>query len=190
MIFRQKLGFTLIEIIIVIIILAIIAVTSLPKFLNLNTEAKIATMQAMKGAITVAHDQVTLKIRLHLEQLNSNESRFTLDNGQQIRVRARYPDGRWNNTFAKLVNFEKTAQINHNLCDNNNLLWCVRQRNGHWFFSRGLSSTNDGRGIVIYPLGYNLNTQKCYIYYLNNNAVPKPVIAKPAVIGLDISECS
>jgi MSHA pilin protein MshA len=189
MIFRRKLGFTLIELLIVMVILALLAVIVIPKFLSLKTDIQLATLQTMKAAIKSTHDNVQLKIRLNPEKLNIAENRFTLDNGQHIRVRAKYPDGRWNNTFTYLVDFEKTAQINHNLCDDTHLSWCVRQRGGNWFYSRGLSASNEGRGFVIYPFGYNLNTQKCYLYYMNNNAVTKPFLAKPAIIGLNISEC-
>ncbi|KJF81128.1 type II secretion system protein [Photobacterium angustum] len=47
---KQK-GFTLIELVVVIVILGILAVTAAPKFLNLQNDARNASLQGLKGTI-------------------------------------------------------------------------------------------------------------------------------------------
>lgn len=47
-------GFTLIELIIVIIILGIISVTALPKFVDMRSDAKTASLKAVKATMQAA----------------------------------------------------------------------------------------------------------------------------------------
>ena len=51
---KRQGGFTLIELVVVIVILGILAVTAAPRFLNLQDDARKASIQGLKGAIASA----------------------------------------------------------------------------------------------------------------------------------------
>lgn len=185
----QNKGFTLIELVVVIVILGVLAAIALPKFINLQDDANQAVMLSMEGSLVSANKLVSLKVLLNPENLNGNQNRFTLDNGQNIRIRGKLADGRWNNTFRYLVDFTNAAQVSSNNCTDESLKWCVRQRGSNWFVSRGYSTLGTGRGFVIFPLGKNVNQDRCYVYLLNQNDSATPTTIQPSIIGSDFRDC-
>lgn len=61
---KRQQGFTLIELVVVIIILGILAVTAAPKFINLQSDARVSALQGLKGAIQGANSLVFSKAAL------------------------------------------------------------------------------------------------------------------------------
>jgi len=48
---KRQTGFTLIELVVVIVILGILAVTAAPRFLNLQSDARTATLEGLRGTM-------------------------------------------------------------------------------------------------------------------------------------------
>jgi MSHA pilin protein MshA len=51
---RKTSGFTLVELVVVIVILGILAATAVPRFINVTTQARIAALDALVGAVNSA----------------------------------------------------------------------------------------------------------------------------------------
>ncbi|MBT1444109.1 prepilin-type N-terminal cleavage/methylation domain-containing protein [Shewanella sp. JM162201] len=61
---KKQQGFTLIELVVVIIILGILAVTAAPKFINLQSDARLSALNGAKSAIQGANSLVYSKAAL------------------------------------------------------------------------------------------------------------------------------
>ena len=58
---RNQKGFTLIELIIVIVVLGILAVTAAPQFINFAGDARVSSVQGVKGAVSGAAQVIQSK---------------------------------------------------------------------------------------------------------------------------------
>ncbi|WP_334015832.1 type II secretion system protein [Alteromonas sp. S167] len=83
---RAQTGFTLIELIIAIVLLGILAVTAVPKFLNLQKDAQQGALEGLRAALTSSANVVYAKA---LIEGATDSADTTLSSG--IRVRYGYP---------------------------------------------------------------------------------------------------
>ena len=90
---KRQGGFTLIELVVVIVILGILAVTAAPRFLNLQDDARDATLEGLKGAITGASGIVYGKAAIAgiESQSAAAGTDLNLGNGSTIKTKFGYP---------------------------------------------------------------------------------------------------
>lgn len=82
---QKQQGFTLIELVVVIIILGILAVTAAPKFINLQGDARVSTLQGVKAAIQGANTLVYSKAALAGEEKQAATD-INIGTGQNIDI--------------------------------------------------------------------------------------------------------
>ena len=88
---KRSAGFTLIELVIVIIILGILAVTAAPKFLNLQGDAREATLKGMKAAMESSASVVYSKAVIKGLESKTSGSVSTGVSGAVVTIANGYP---------------------------------------------------------------------------------------------------
>lgn len=71
---KRQNGFTLIELVIVIIVLGILAATAVPKFINLQDDAKVSAMKGVEAAVHSAANIVYSKSAIDGTETTDNKS--------------------------------------------------------------------------------------------------------------------
>lgn len=87
---KRQGGFTLIELVVVIVILGILAVTAAPRFLNLQDDARNASLEGLKGAMAGASSMVYGKAAI-LGQESAVSASIDIGTGTNITVEYGYP---------------------------------------------------------------------------------------------------
>ncbi len=93
---KKQQGFTLIELVVVIVILGVLAVSAAPKFINLQADAKEATLDAVKASVETAMSIVHAKSLIAGNENTAAGANVdvTIDAaGTKIELDYGYPDG-------------------------------------------------------------------------------------------------
>ncbi|MEI6893962.1 MAG: prepilin-type N-terminal cleavage/methylation domain-containing protein [Colwellia sp.] len=111
---KKEQGFTLIELVVVIVILGILAVTAAPKFINLQSDAKTATVMALGGALKSANSLVYTK-----SIIAGNETQGYAENptviidsaGTLVELNNGYPLAKWENSLENILDINASDDV-------------------------------------------------------------------------------
>ena len=164
---RNNGGFTLIELIVVIVILGILAVTAAPKFVDLQSDARLATLNGMKAAINSAVSLTYGKSLVKGVEKDPSGKKVSI-NGEEVEVCYGYP-------CAEAAKIQKVLDIGEfNKCDANSTPagdWCYGEQ-------------TDTKKINIYIANGYSTSSKCYVTYEQPTGVGvAPKVALPTDVG-------
>ncbi|WP_260261519.1 prepilin-type N-terminal cleavage/methylation domain-containing protein [Vibrio intestinalis] len=102
---KRQGGFTLIELVVVIVILGILAVTAAPRFLNLQDDARNASLEGLKGAMAGATGIVYGRAAINGVE-DADPGAVSGANGQDIATTLGYPQASANGIGRAVVGLE------------------------------------------------------------------------------------
>ena len=166
---RNNGGFTLIELIVVIVILGILAVTAAPKFVDLQSDARLATLNGMKAAINSAVSLTYGKSLVKGVEKNATGSKVSI-NGEEVEVCYGYP-------CAAATKIQKVLDIGvFEACSGNSTSGNSTSARD-WCYTGGGDSESS---IKIYVANGYSSGSKCYVEYTQPDASGKaPTVALP-----------
>jgi MSHA pilin protein MshA len=93
---RTNRGFTLIELVMVIVILGVLAAVAIPKFIDMGSDARIATLNGLEGSVKTTMETVKAVVALRGTTAAADPALNFLDmQGSTIRLWNGYPDRWW-----------------------------------------------------------------------------------------------
>ena len=137
-------GFTLIELVLVIIILGVLSATAMPKFINLQSDARKSTLDGMKAALQGANSLLYAKALIQGKEKMESADIDTTGDGKT-------------DTLAVYGYVNADAGEIQNILSINNSQWTIDSPNN---MSAGISEAN----MLIYPADLTISKDlKCFL---------------------------
>ena len=170
---RNNGGFTLIELIVVIVILGILAVTAAPKFVDLQSDARLATLNGMKAAINSAVSLTYGKSLVKGVEKAPSGKKVSI-NGEEVDVCYGYP-------CAEAAKIQKVLDIGvFEACSGNSTSGNSTSARD-WCYTGGGNSASSIR--IFVANGYS-SESKCYVTYEQPTGVGvAPKVALPSDVS-------
>jgi len=169
-------GYSLIELIALIVILRILTTTVLPKFLDLSSDTKIASLESMKGALASGSKTVFLKAIVDKQAIGATSITVGM---HTIKLYNGYPTGWWDASMRYIVGLEDIAHAQNRttVCEQE---WCGK--GDQTSLPSGITTTYPTVIGKVYPKGYSFDDE-CGVYFINYRDGSNPVIE------LESSDC-
>lgn len=173
---NKNLGFTLIELIIVIVLLGVLSVVAAPRLVDLRTDAVVASLEGMEAAVTSGVALANAKAIIQ-NQINGDGT-IELDDSISIPSHSGYPISVWSTSLSFVVGLEAQAFSGASeVCEDD---CCAKGNQTSANTDEAITIT--GRITKIFPRGYTFQ-DLCAVHYVNNTDGSAPII------GISTSGC-